>query len=60
MKRVQFNLRLTPILHRKLAASAKANDRSLNRELVHRLEQSLHDDEVLVTIRRGLPWHLKK
>ena len=37
----QYKLRMPPEMHRDLKASAKANHRSLNAEIVHRLQGTL-------------------
>ncbi|OHC94155.1 MAG: hypothetical protein A3H25_18230 [Sphingomonadales bacterium RIFCSPLOWO2_12_FULL_63_15] len=41
---VPFGLRMQPDLKQKVQSAADANGRSLNAEIVHRLETSLRDD----------------
>jgi len=42
---VPFGLRMQPDLKRRMEDAAKANGRSLNAEITHRLEMSLQDSE---------------
>jgi hypothetical protein len=50
---VQLKLRFDERLRRKLERAA-GNDRSLNAEIVHRLERSLQDGEILTEICKRL------
>ncbi|MEM9993563.1 MAG: Arc family DNA-binding protein [Acinetobacter pittii] len=43
---VQYNLRWSEELRDRIAEEAKKNTRSMNQEVIARLEQSLHFDEV--------------
>lgn len=51
---VQLKLRFDEKLRRKLAGAAAKNDRSMNSEIVARLEQSLRDEDILTEIRADL------
>src|SRR6516165_7818488 len=51
---VQLKLRFDEKLRRKLERAAERNDRSMNAEIVHRLERSLQDQEILTEIRNEL------
>ena len=51
---VQLKLRFDEKLRRKLERAAERNDRSMNAEIVHRLERSLQDEEILTEIRNEL------
>jgi ABC-type transporter MlaC component len=51
---VQLKLRFDENLRRKLERAAAKNDRSMNAEIVRRLEQSLLDEDVLTEIRTNL------
>ena len=51
---VQLKLRFDEKLRRKLERVAERNDRSMNAEIVHRLERSLQDEEILTEIRNEL------
>ena len=50
----QLKLRFDEKLRRKLERAAERNDRSMNAEIVHRLERSLQDEEILTEIRNEL------
>ncbi|MGP9656480.1 Arc family DNA-binding protein [Halomonas sp. H2] len=50
---IQYKLRMPPGLHDKLKASAKENHRSLNAEIVARLDESLSAGPKTKTISRG-------
>jgi predicted HicB family RNase H-like nuclease len=43
---VALNLRMPDELHRQMTETAKSSYRSLNMEIVHRLHQSLGDQQV--------------
>ncbi|RVG08571.1 Arc family DNA-binding protein [Sinorhizobium meliloti] len=49
-RRAQFQLRFNDALHEKLRASAEANSRSINSEIVHRLEASFEPDRELAPV----------
>jgi DNA-directed RNA polymerase specialized sigma subunit len=51
---VQLKLRFDEKLRRKLEKAAEKNDRSMNAEIVNRLERSLQDQEILTEIRNEL------
>src|SRR5262245_15038825 len=51
---VQLKLRFDERLRRKLEHVAERNDRSMNAEIVHRLEQSLQNEEILTEIRNEM------
>jgi DNA-directed RNA polymerase specialized sigma subunit len=51
---VQLKLRFEEKLRRKLEKAAEKNDRSMNAEIVNRLERSLQDQEILTEIRNEL------
>jgi Arc-like DNA binding dprotein len=51
---VQLKLRFDERLRRKLERAAERSDRSLNSEIVHRLEQSLQSEELLTEIRNEM------
>jgi hypothetical protein len=54
---VQLKLRFPEALRRLLERAAKANDRSMNAEIVHRLEQSFHADPAVDLV--ALAMHLE-
>jgi DNA-directed RNA polymerase specialized sigma subunit len=47
-------LRMRESLRKQLERSAVRNDRSMTAEIVHRLERSLQDEEILTEIRNEL------
>ena len=51
---IQLKLRFDERLRRKLERAAEHNDRSMNAEIVYRLERSLQDEEILTEIRNEL------
>ena len=51
---VQLKLRFDERLRRRLEKAAEKNDRSMNAEIVVRLERSLQDQEILTEIRNEL------
>lgn len=53
-EQVQLKLRFDEKLRRRLAGAAAKNDRSMNSEIIARLEQSLRDEDILTEIRADL------
>lgn len=53
-KRTALQVRLAPELHRKLVAIARKNNRSLNAEIMYRMEKSFHKEELRAVIERTI------
>jgi predicted HicB family RNase H-like nuclease len=52
MEQVQLKLRFNERLRRKLEKAAARNGRSLNSEIIDRLERSLSDEDILAKIHQ--------
>jgi Arc-like DNA binding domain len=57
---VQLNLRFSEALRRRLEREADRNDRSMNAEIIHRLEQSFRAPELTDAVVVALEARFKK
>jgi hypothetical protein len=57
---VQLNLRFSEALRRRLEREADRNDRSMNAEIIHRLEQSFRAPELTDAVVVALEQRFKK
>lgn len=57
---VTLKVRVTPEFREKIVETAKANNRSMNQEIVSRLEHTFNEDEGYVFKVDAIEEHLKK